>query len=162
MKRADVVIAGLVMLAVFGLVFAGQMVTQAKFSSQSGEVVAVGSCVPGYYMPRQIFCSKPIVRCKTKKETATVGPLGLPYPDGCDIYEDANACSLRWGADAAGTEANGSIQITTRPCGVGGLGATYKYQLCDDNWASFCIKVGSAVDMDCPGEHPQRLNHDPC
>jgi len=44
MKRADVIITGLVIVGVFGLVFAGQTVSQAKFSSQSIDVTVVGAC----------------------------------------------------------------------------------------------------------------------
>ncbi|MCL2709279.1 MAG: hypothetical protein FWE95_00225 [Planctomycetaceae bacterium] len=43
MKRTDVIIAGLVVVGVFGLVFACQTFSQAEFTSHSG--VAVGSCV---------------------------------------------------------------------------------------------------------------------
>ena len=47
MKRADVVIAGVVVFGVFGLVLAGQMASQAKFSVQSGGNVVVGACTVG-------------------------------------------------------------------------------------------------------------------
>jgi len=48
MKRIDVIIAGLVIVGVFGLVFAGQTFTLAKLSPQSGDVVAVGAACPWY------------------------------------------------------------------------------------------------------------------
>jgi hypothetical protein len=58
MKRADVVIAGLVMLAVFGLVFVGQMGSSAKFSSQNGDMVAVGACKGGKFDEGTLHCQR--------------------------------------------------------------------------------------------------------
>jgi hypothetical protein len=62
MKRADVVIAGLVMLAVFGLVFVGQMGSSASFSSTGGDCVLVGSCTGQTASGTETHCKDPSIK----------------------------------------------------------------------------------------------------
>ena len=108
MKRADVVFAGLVIVGVFGLVFAGQVVSSAKFSPQNGEMgmVSVGQSCP---TDKTIdtysgFCSSVAAsHCNQATSYITIG--GELYDQGgCSSTTKDSGCSLETGVAPGATE----------------------------------------------------------
>jgi hypothetical protein len=126
MKRADVVIAGLVMLGVFGLVFAGQMVSQVGFSSQNGDGMAVGSCPGNRDIADATFCrdvpattscagfgtltgARTCPGCRRALERHD----GCPVPDGQDIAGQISpGCSSSSGVKVGGAEGVAYNKVT--------------------------------------------------
>jgi len=74
MKRVDVITAGLVIVGVFGLLFAGQVVSQVRFAPQSDSAVAVGSCHSQF---------DPISECRIDEIKCVGTHLGTPPPGPC-------------------------------------------------------------------------------
>ena len=86
MKRIDVVIVGLVVVGVFGLVFAGQTFSQASFSTQSGDGVAVGRSCTNMEIRVIDVCKQNATICDVQKDQKgnVVGCSGYNAPK-CNV-----------------------------------------------------------------------------
>jgi hypothetical protein len=104
LKRADVVIAGLVIMGVIGLVSTGQIASQVKLSSQSGEAVAVGQSGCGsQILSKDDNCKNSYeIPCPTLVRTTPPGPS-----DDCSIHEYVPPYIGTHGFLAAGQESGG-------------------------------------------------------
>ena len=114
MKRADVVIAGLVIVAVFGLVLAGQMVSLTKFMPQNGDaVVVVGACAGG--KKNYISNSGACLISGTQYVQDSNGSFTPPRLTGCKS-QSVVLCPSQTALWVSGS-AEGDFKDTKTPCG---------------------------------------------
>jgi len=149
MQRAEVIISGLVVVGVFGLVFAGQVGSQTKFSSQSGDAVVVGAAACGYgeLDKNNYACVDIAVRtCVAGTAIRTCSRCWARHsvPNGCTAESTSShtGCSKKLSAKQKGTEPGHYTEQVGGDCG------TYTSRPCQSIPALFlCCFIGWTHDQ---------------
>ena len=134
-----------VVLSFFAICFVWEI--QSALPENEGKDVSVGACSGGYvYACWSGFCYKTREPCNTV--FLEIG--GIPFPNGCDVYEDKGSCPFRFGVKVNSSGPTEAYTNKSKDCGEL---QKYEHRLCDRGNRDVCTPVGITVEQSCPGTH---------